>query len=115
MQEEIILVFRKAMESGADYIFLLNNDVRLEKDVLEKVHFSHGKITGLCGMSARNCHIQEQGKNLVCRNSTLFGIPKTISQKERNSKKTGLKHAPFRACRVCYSFQKNGIAENRTF
>ena len=57
MQGEIMLVSVKRMESGADYIFLLNNDVRLEKDVLKKCISAMEKFPGCAACQPDNCHI----------------------------------------------------------
>ena len=75
------------MESGADYIFLLNNDVKLEKDVLEKCVSAMEKSPG-CG-ACQPVIVTLENEEIIWSAGTqlYFGISKTISKRNKTPKK----------------------------
>ena len=88
MPEEIMLVFKKLWQSGADYIFLLNNDVKLEKDVLKKCVSAMEKSPD-CG-ACQPVIVTSENVEMVWSAGTVlfFGYPR-LFLKERNSRKMG--------------------------
>ena len=105
---------QKAIASGADYIFLLNNDVRLEKDVLKKCVSAMQKSPGCGACQPIIVTYDDEEKIWSAGTQMYFGYPR-LFLKETKLRKNGIIIVPFRSCRMCHSLQKNGITANRSF
>ena len=105
---------QKAMESGADYIFLLNNDVILEKDVLNKC-VSAMEESPDCGACQPIIVTYENEERVwSAGTATVFWISKIIPKRDKTPEKRD-NTIPFWSCWMCHSLQKNGIRENGSF
>jgi GT2 family glycosyltransferase len=108
-----------AIASGAEYIFLLNNDVKLEKDVLEKCVSAMEKSPG-CG-ACQPVIVASQNKGIIWSAGThlFFGYPR-LFLKGTKLQKNGIKPAPFglAGCAILFrrtALQKTGLFDERLF
>ena len=108
-----------AVASGAEYIFLLNNDVILEKDVLEKCVSAMEKSPG-CG-ACQPVIVASQNKGIIWSAGTqlFFGYPR-LFLKGTKLQKNGIKTAPFGlvGCAILFrrtALQKTGLFDEALF
>ena len=105
---------QKAMASGADYIFLLNNDVKLEKDVLKKCVSAMEKSPGCGACQPIIVTFGNEERVWSAGTQLYFGYPR-LFLKGTKLQKNGINNFPFRSCWMCHSLQKNSITANRPF
>lgn len=110
---------QKAIASGTDYIFLLNNDVRLEKDVLKKCVSAMEKSPG-CGACQPIIVTFENEKIIWSAGTQLyFGYPR-LYLKETKLQKNGIITSPFGlvGCAILFrrtAFQQTGLFDESLF
>ena len=106
--------FRKAIKSGADYIFLLNNDVRLEKDVLKKCISAMEKSPG-CG-ACQPIIVTFENEEIVWSAGTqlYFGYPR-LYLKETKLEKEGIKTSPFGLVGCAILFRRSALEQTGLF
>jgi GT2 family glycosyltransferase len=86
--------FQKAMESGADYIFLLNNDVKVEKDVLKKCISAMEKSPGCAACQPVIVTFENEERIWSAGTQLYWGYPR-LFLKGAKLQKDGIKTSPF--------------------
>ena len=110
---------QKALESGADYIFLLNNDVILEKDVLNKC-VSAMEESPDCGACQPIIVTYENVERVWSAGTVLyFGYPR-LYLKGTRLEKNGAIPSPFGlvGCAILFkrtAFEKTGLFDESLF
>jgi hypothetical protein len=105
---------RKAMASGADYVFLLNNDVTLEKDVLNKCVSAMEKSPG-CG-ACQPMIVTFENKDTIWSAGTqlFFGYPR-LFQKGRELRNDEIKTSPFGLVGCAILFRRSALQQTGLF
>jgi hypothetical protein len=105
---------QKAIASGTDYIFLLNNDVRLEKDVLNKCVSAMEKSPG-CGACQPIIATFENEKIIWSAGTQLyFGYPR-LYLKETKLQKNGIITSPFGLVGCAILFRRAALQQTGLF
>jgi hypothetical protein len=101
---------QKAVARGADYIFLLNNDVRLEKDVLKKCVSAMEKTPG-CGACQPLIVISGNPEKVWSAGTQLFfGYPR-LFRKGTELRKDGIITSPFGLVGCAILFRRTAIQQ----
>jgi GT2 family glycosyltransferase len=105
---------RKAIACDADYIFLLNNDVKLEKDVLKKCVSAMEKSPD-CG-ACQPMIVTFENKEIVWSAGTqlYFGYPR-LFLKETKLQKNGIKISPFGLVGCAILFRRTALQQTGLF
>lgn len=85
---------RMAIENGADYIFLLNNDVILEEDVLEKLIAVMEREPGCAACQPLIAYFYNRDEIWSAGTESYFGYPR-LFQKGKKILRSGVKKPPF--------------------
>lgn len=108
-----------AIARGVEYIFLLNNDVSLEKDVLKKCVSAMEKSPS-CG-ACQPVIVASQKKGIIWSAGTqlFFGYPR-LFLKGKKLQKNGIKTSPFGlvGCAILFrrtALQKTGLFDEALF
>lgn len=105
---------QKAIASGADYIFLLNNDVSLEKDVLKKCVSAMEKSPG-CGACQPIIVTFEDKERIWSAGTQLyFGYPR-LFLKGTKLQKNGIKISPFGLVGCAILFRRAALQQTGLF
>jgi len=105
---------RKAIASGADYIFLLNNDVILEKDVLNKCVSAMEKSPS-CGACQPIIVTFENEERVWSAGTQLyFGYPR-LFLKGTKLQKNGIKTSPFGLVGCAILFRRSALQQTGLF
>jgi GT2 family glycosyltransferase len=99
---------QKAIADKADYIFLLNNDVKLEKDVLKKCVSAIEKSPD-CG-ACQPIIVTSENEEIVWSAGTqlFFGYPR-LFLKGTKLQKNGIKESPFGLVGCAILFRKSAL------
>jgi GT2 family glycosyltransferase len=105
---------QKAIASGADYIFLLNNDVRLEKDVLNKCVSAMEKSPGCA--ACQPMIVTFENKEIIWSAGTqlYFGYPR-LFLKGTKIQKNGIKISPFGLVGCAILFRRSALQQTGLF
>jgi GT2 family glycosyltransferase len=105
---------QKAIASGAEYIFLLNNDVKLEKDVLKKCISAMEKSPG-CG-ACQPIIATFENKEMVWSAGTqlYFGYPR-LYLKGTQLQKNGIIPSPFGLVGCAILFRRSALQQTGLF
>lgn len=105
---------QKAIASGADYIFLLNNDVRLEKDVLNKCVSAMEKSPGCA--ACQPMIVTFENKEIIWSAGTqlYFGYPR-LFLKGTKIQKNGIKTSPFGLVGCAILFRRSALQQTGLF
>jgi len=105
---------QKAVASGADYIFLLNNDVRLEKDVLKKCISAMEKIPD-CGACQPIIVTSENPEKIWSAGTQLyFGYPR-LFRKGAKLQRNGIIPSPFGLVGCAILFRRTALEQTGLF
>jgi hypothetical protein len=105
---------QKAVASGADYIFLLNNDVRLEKDVLNKCVSAMEKSPG-CGACQPIIVTSENAEKVWSAGTQLyFGYPR-LFMKGAKLLRNGIIPSPFGLVGCAILFRRTALEQTGLF
>jgi len=105
---------QKAIASGADYIFLLNNDVKLEKDVLQKCVSAMEKIPG-CGACQPMIVTSDDREKVWSAGTQLyFGYPR-LFRKGTKLQRNGILSSPFGLVGCAILFRRAALQETGLF
>jgi hypothetical protein len=105
---------QKAIASGADYIFLLNNDVSLEKDVLKKCVSAMEKSPG-CGACQPIIVTFDDKERIWSAGTQLyFGYPR-LFLKGAKLQKNGIKISPFGLVGCAILFRRSALQQTGLF
>lgn len=105
---------QKAVASGADYIFILNNDVRLEKDVLKKCVSAMEKSPG-CGACQPLIVTSGNTEKVWSAGTQLFfGYPR-LFRKGTKLQKNGIITSPFGLVGCAILFRRTAIQQTGFF
>jgi GT2 family glycosyltransferase len=85
---------RKAIEMGADYIFLLNNDVVLEEDVIEKLTSAMDCSPKCAACQPLVAYFHDNDITWSAGTEMYFGYPR-LFQRGRKLQRDGAKEPPF--------------------
>lgn len=85
---------RRAIECGAEYIFLLNNDVTLEQDVLEKLIAAMAGAPKCAACQPVVTYFHDKDKIWSAGTELYFGYPR-LSQKNKRILRDGVQKSPF--------------------
>jgi hypothetical protein len=101
---------QKAVASGADYIFLLNNDVKLENDVLQKCVSAMEKIPG-CG-ACQPIIVTSGNREKVWSAGTqmYFGYPR-LFRKGTKIQRNGIRFSPFGLVGCAILFRRSALEQ----
>jgi hypothetical protein len=105
---------QRAIESGADYIFLLNNDVKLEKDVLKKCVSAMENSPG-CGACQPIIVTFENVERVWSAGTELyFGYPR-LYLKETKLQRNGIITSPFGLVGCAILFRRTALQQTGLF
>jgi GT2 family glycosyltransferase len=105
---------QKGLASGADYIFLLNNDLKLKKDVLKKCVAAMEKIPG-CGACQPMIVTFENEERVWSAGTQLyFGYPR-LFLKGTKLQKTGIVTSPFGLVGCAILFRRTALEQTGLF
>lgn len=85
---------RKAIEMGADYIFLLNNDVMLENGVIEKLASAMERAPKCAACQPLVAYFHDNDRIWSAGTEMYFGYPR-LFQKGKKLQRNGIKKPPF--------------------
>jgi len=106
--------FQKALESGADYIFLLNNDLRLEKDVLNKCVSAMEKSPGCGACQPVIVTFNDEERVWSAGTQLYFGYPR-LYLKETKLRKNGIITSPFGLVGCAILFRRTALQQTGLF
>jgi GT2 family glycosyltransferase len=101
---------QKAIASGADYIFLLNNDVTLEKDVLKKCVSAMEKSSGCAACQPIIVTFEDEERIWSAGTQLYFGYPR-LFLKGTNLQKNGIKTSPFGLVGCAILFRRSALQQ----
>ncbi len=105
---------QKGLASGADYIFLLNNDLKLKKDVLKKCVAAMEKIPG-CGACQPMIVTFENEERVWSAGTQLyFGYPR-LFLKGTKLQKNGIVTSPFGLVGCAILFRRTALQQTGLF
>lgn len=110
---------RRAIENGADYIFLLNNDVTLEQDVLEKLIAAMEGAPKCAACQPVVTYFHNRDKVWSAGTELYFGYPR-LFQKNKKILRDGVQKPPFGlvGCALLFradSLKKIGLFDESLF
>jgi len=101
---------QKAIASGADYIFLLNNDVTLEKDVLKKCVSAMEKSPGCAACQPIIVSFENEERIWSAGTQLYFGYPR-LFLKGTKLQKNGIKTSPFGLVGCAILFRSSALQQ----
>ena len=101
---------QKAFKSGADYIFLLNNDVKLEKDVLKKCVSAMEKSPGCAACQPIIVTLENEERIWSAGTQLYFGYPR-LFLKGTKLQKNGIKTSPFGLVGCAILFRRSALQQ----
>jgi len=101
---------QKAIASGADYIFLLNNDVKLEKDVLKKCVSAMEKSPGCAACQPIIVTFEDEERIWSAGTQLYFGYPR-LFLKGTKLQKNGIKTSPFGLVGCAILFRRSALQQ----
>jgi GT2 family glycosyltransferase len=101
---------QKAIASGADYIFLLNNDVTLEKDVLKKCISAMEKSPGCAACQPIIVTFENEERIWSAGTQLYFGYPR-LFLKGTKLQKNGIKTSPFGLVGCAILFRRSALQQ----
>jgi len=101
---------QKAFKSGADYIFLLNNDVKLEKDVLKKCVSAMEKSPGCAACQPIIVTLGNEERIWSAGTQLYFGYPR-LFRKGIKLQKNGIKTSPFGLVGCAILFRRSALQQ----
>jgi len=101
---------QKAIASGADYIFLLNNDVKLEKDVLKKCISAMEKSPGCAACQPIIVTFENEERIWSAGTQLYFGYPR-LFLKGTKLQKNGIKTSPFGLVGCAILFRRSALQQ----
>jgi hypothetical protein len=105
---------QKAIASGADYIFLLNNDVTLEKDVLKKCVSAMEKSPGCAACQPIIVTFEDEEKIWSAGTQLYWGYPR-LFLKGAKLQKDGIKTSPFGLVGCAILFRRSALEQTGLF
>ena len=105
---------KKAIASGADYIFLLNNDVRLEKDVLKKCVSAMQKSPGCGACQPLIVTYGDEERIWSAGTQMYFGYPR-LYLKETKLRNNGIITSPFGLVGCAILFRRTVLQQTGLF
>ena len=105
---------QKAIASGADYIFLLNNDVTLEKDVLKKCVSAMEKSPGCAACQPIIVTFEDEEKIWSAGTQLYWGYPR-LFLKGAKLQKDGIKPSPFGLVGCAILFRRSALEQTGLF
>jgi GT2 family glycosyltransferase len=106
--------FQKAMESGADYIFLLNNDVKVEKDVLKKCISAMEKSPGCAACQPVIVTFENEERIWSAGTQLYWGYPR-LFLKGAKLQKDLIKPSPFGLVGCAILFRRSALEKTGLF
>jgi len=101
---------QKAFKSGTDYIFLLNNDVKLEKDVLKKCVSAMEKSPGCAACQPIIVTLGNEERIWSAGTQLYFGYPR-LFRKGIKLQKNGIKTSPFGLVGCAILFRRSALQQ----
>ena len=101
---------QKAIASGTDYIFLLNNDVKLEKDVLKKCVSAMEKSPGCAACQPLIVTFENEERIWSAGTQLYFGYPR-LFLKGTKLQKNGIKISPFGLVGCAILFRRSALQQ----
>ena len=101
---------QKSIASGADYIFLLNNDVKLEKDVLNKCVSAMEKNPGCGACQPLIVSFENEERVWSAGTQLYFGYPR-LFLKESKLQKNGILSSPFGLVGCAILFRRTALQQ----
>jgi hypothetical protein len=101
---------QKAIASGADYIFLLNNDVKLEKDVLKKCVSAMEKSPNCAACQPIIVTFENKERIWSAGTQLYFGYPR-LFLKGTKLQKNGIKTSPFGLVGCAILFRRSALQQ----
>jgi hypothetical protein len=101
---------QKAIASGTDYIFLLNNDVKLEKDVLKKCVSAMEKSPGCAACQPLIVTFENEERIWSAGTQLYFGYPR-LFLKGTKLQRNGIKTSPFGLVGCAILFRRSALQQ----
>ena len=101
---------REAISRGADYIFLLNNDVILEKDVLQKCVDCMEKAPDCAACQPQIAYLENRDMTWSAGTQLFFGCLR-LFLKGTKLQRDGIKESPYGLVGCAILFRKSAIEE----
>jgi len=106
--------FQKAIESGTDYIFLLNNDVRLEQDVLKKCVSAMERFPGCAACQPVIVTFENEERIWSAGTQLYWGYPR-LFLKGAKLQKDLIKPSPFGLVGCAILFRRSALEKTGLF